>query len=275
MAPDTLSTVLQWLTNAGYTEDLAVAGNGLRATPSGHRFAPAELIIAAVYRFEGQTDPGDEAILFALETPEGAPVGTLAAPYGPMGSAEDEDVMRQLHVRSPAGEDIEAHPEHDHIAAVFTDRAHGEAAVLELLELGLGSEHLGVAIRADTSAVFEHDEEAELARDVEAGMATGVPTGFLAGMALAALAVPGIGVLGTAGLFAIGAASGFGGAMLGGFLGIAAADRAMTEHEELAHIPLAPGEVLIAVCSHGQPDAVRAVMQRHGGRLLTHGPVLH
>jgi hypothetical protein len=89
------------------------------------------------------------------------------------------------------------------------------------------------------------------------------------------VAIPGLGVLGLGGLFAVGAASGFGGAMLGGFLGIAAADRELLQHAELSETPLDPGEVLVAVCSHGEPQTVEGVMERHGGKLLSQGPARH
>ena len=87
-------------------------------------------------------------------------------------------------------------------------------------------------------------------------------------MSLVALAVPGIGVLGMGGLFAVGAATGFGGAMVGTYLGIAAADEEMTEHSEIADTPLEEGEVLVAVCSHGRAEAIRTTMQGRGGRLV-------
>jgi len=272
MHRDTLSEVQRWLAGTGFTEDLIAEDGALRSTPSGRVFAVGDLVVSAVYRFEGQTDPADEAILFALETPAGEPVGTFTAPYGPAVSATDEAVIDALHERAARSEQVSVHAAHDHIAAVFATRDEAEAAVTELREHGLGSEHLGVAVHGPAHIAFEHDEESDLAHDAEVATAAGASLGFLAGMALAAFAVPGLGVLGVGGLFAVGAASGFGGAMLGGFLGIAAADREFTEHEELSETPLDAGEVLVAVRTHGQPDTVRATMQRHGGRLLNGRP---
>lgn len=112
-----------------------------------------------------------------------------------------------------------------------------EAAVDELRRVGLGRAHLGVAV------------------------------GFLAGFALLGLAVAGIGPIGVGGLLALGAASGLEGSMLGGYLGVAAADQPLAVHEHLAAAALAPGEVLVAVCSHGHPETVRQILLRHGGTL--------
>lgn len=268
MSRDTLSEVQNNLVTAGFTEDLIADNGNLRAASSGRIFAVDDLTVSGVYRFEGQTDPGDEAILFALGTATGEPVGTFAAPYGPAVASADEAVIQALHDRASTAEAPAEHSDHDHIAAVFANREDAEAAVGDLRELGLGSEHLGVAVHGPTHVAFENDEESDLAREAEVGAAAGASIGFLAGVSLVALAVPGIGVLGLGGLFAVGAATGFGGAMLGTYLGIAAADPELTEHAEIADTPLGDGEVLVAVCSHGRPDAIRSTMQGRGGRLV-------
>jgi len=268
MMRDTLSEVQRWLTSTGFVDGLIAVDGRLYATASGKYYAPEDLVVAASYRFEGQSDPGDEAILFALATPDGQPVGTFTAAYGPAVSPTDEAVILALRQAPFPPDEIRAHAEHDHIAAIFPTRTRAEAAVAELRRLGLGSEHLGIAIHGPTPVVFEHDEDADVGHDVEVGTAAGASVGVIAGMAIGAIAISGLGALGVAGLFALGAAGGFGGAMLGGYLGVAAADRSLTEHEELAYTPLKPGEVLVAVCSHGHPGTIEAVMERNGGHLL-------
>jgi hypothetical protein len=170
-----------------------------------------------------------------------------------------------------SAEDIKAHAEHDHIAAVFADRDHAEAAVEELRALGLGSEHLGVAAHSSDTVVFEHDTDHEMLHDLEVGAAVAVPVGFLAGIALATLAIPGLAVGGILALAGVGAGWG---AFLGSYIGIGVADRAATEHEDIELTALKPGEVLVVACSHGHADAVRDTMQRHQGtiRLLKGSP---
>jgi hypothetical protein len=156
------------------------------------------------------------------------------------------------------------HDDHDHIAAVFPDRVHAEAAVEDLLAIGLGSEHLGLAVRTDEPVVFEHDTEAERVRSSVATAAIGAPVGLLAGLGLAALVVPGIAVGGFLALAGVGAGWG---AMLGGFLGLTLDDRANREHDRLEWTPLAPGEVLVAVCSHGRDTEVTSIMRQHHGEI--------
>ena len=53
---------------------------------------PAEVEIDHILRFEGQSDPGDMTILFALRTPSGAK-GVYSAPFG----ADDAGRGRRRH----------------------------------------------------------------------------------------------------------------------------------------------------------------------------------
>jgi hypothetical protein len=164
-----------------------------------------------------------------------------------------------------SAEDIRAHAEHDHIAAVFADRGHAETAVDELRALGLGSEHLGVAVRGTDGIAFEHDEQTDLIHDVEVGTAADTPIGALAGLALFAVAVPGVAV---GGILALGGAAALWGLLMGSYVGVAVGAEGWTKHETFEDVALEPGEVMVVVCSHGHRDAVNAVMERHGGRLL-------
>lgn len=264
---ETMSEALARLAAAGFGDDLVPEGTDLKAVGSGVRYHPPELAVAETVRFEGQTDPGDEAIVFALTNPAGEPVGAFTMPYGPAAGPEEAAIVVRLHQPPLDAADIAAHRGHDHLVAVFPDRAAAEAAVDELRQLGLGSDHLGVAVHGPSQLAFEHDSEVDVGHDIELGAGAGAVTGALASFALFGVLVPVVGPVGVGGLLAVGAASGFGGAMLGGYIGVAAEDRALTAHECIARTRLQPDEVLVAVCSHGHPGEVRGVLQRHGGEL--------
>jgi hypothetical protein len=164
-------------------------------------------------------------------------------------------------------DDIAAHAEHDHIAAVFPDRDTATAAIEHLRSLGLGSEHLGLAVHGDDPVVFEHDEDLDLVRDTEVGALVGAPIGAIAGVALAGLVVPGIGLIGLGGMFALAGASALWGGLIGGYVGAAAGDEGWNAHRDLTYTALEPGEVLVVVCSHGHADAAREAMEQHAGRI--------
>jgi hypothetical protein len=270
MGRETLSAAQERLAEAGFVEDLVADGSMLRATGSGQTFDPGDLAVVEAGRFEGESDPDGEAILFALTTSNGEPIGTYTA-RGPITGTEDAAIVERLHQTPLDEQDLRAHQEHDHVAAVFPSRDAAEAAVGELRGLGLGSDRLGVAVHGADHVAFERDAEAEVGYDAEVGAGAGAVVGFQAGLALVAVAVPGVGTVGVGGLLALGVATGFGGAMLGGYAGVAAGDRAFSVHEQLADAALQPDEVLVAVCSHGHPDAVENAMRRHHGRLLSGG----
>ena len=64
-------------------------------------------------------------------------------------------------------------------------------------------------------------------------------------------------------------ASALWGGLLGAYFGDAAGDSAWADHEDIGFTALDEGEVLVVACSHGHADAVRDMMQRHGGRYHT------
>lgn len=73
-------------------------------------FAPEELVVEDVARFEGVSDPGDEAVLFALRTPDSRIRGTFSTSYGPHAEPGDAEAVRRLpmraglHVSAPAAD---------------------------------------------------------------------------------------------------------------------------------------------------------------------------
>lgn len=56
----------------GYTIDFAFHGDGLHDTATGKSYRPDELVIAEHHRFEGDSDPDDESVVYAIESVNGA-----------------------------------------------------------------------------------------------------------------------------------------------------------------------------------------------------------
>ena len=77
----TLSGAIEQLAGQGYTEHFQVSGNKLRALHSKKEFAANELVIRGYERVEGVSDPGDMAIVFAIESRNGTR-GTLVDAFG-------------------------------------------------------------------------------------------------------------------------------------------------------------------------------------------------
>jgi hypothetical protein len=268
MPIDTVTHVRTMLADAGFAKELVADDGRLCVESSDECYAPADLAVAQLVRFRGITTAEEEGLLFALATTDGRPLGTYVPAYHPATAASDAAIVEQLHEHVISDHEVQSHARHDHIAAVFDDRKAALAAVDELRQLGVGSDRLGLAVREGADRAYERDAERDAIHDTEVGVAAGAAIGFLAGMSIAAVAlIPG-GVIGLGGILALGVPTGLGGAMLGGFMGGAVAERAFTEREELSAVPLEPGQVLVATCSYGHAGTVEAVMERHGGDLL-------
>jgi hypothetical protein len=82
----TVSNAIDRLVSRGFTAHFGVVGDRLRAFDSGRTFGAHELTIREVLRFEGVSDPGDMAIVYAIESTAGTrrslidAFGTYASP---------------------------------------------------------------------------------------------------------------------------------------------------------------------------------------------------
>lgn len=94
--PETLAHAVDRLQHDGYDLDFVAERDGLRVRTTGALFAPEDLIVDEIVRFEGLTDPGDEAIICALRDSAGTVRGTFAAAYGPTVATDEAAMLRRL-----------------------------------------------------------------------------------------------------------------------------------------------------------------------------------
>jgi hypothetical protein len=100
---DTLSDAIRRLQAEGYTGNwFANRDHLLECNESGDVLDPEEALIDHILRFEGQSDPGDMSILFALQTPAGSK-GLYSAPFGADMPPEDADVIALMQHRTADG----------------------------------------------------------------------------------------------------------------------------------------------------------------------------
>ncbi|WP_375323683.1 phosphoribosylpyrophosphate synthetase [Flagellimonas sp. GZD32] len=90
----TLSEAVNTLTSEGYKEDFEARDNSIIALYSKKEFQPGELNIVANYRFDGNTNPSDDATVFAIEASDGTK-GTLVMSYSAE-HAQNVDLIRQI-----------------------------------------------------------------------------------------------------------------------------------------------------------------------------------
>lgn len=77
----TLSECMIKLQNDGFKENFLVQEGKLVAPEAKKDYAPEDIKIVNFYRFEGISDPGDNSILYAIETNDGIK-GVLTDAYG-------------------------------------------------------------------------------------------------------------------------------------------------------------------------------------------------
>ncbi len=96
MFTETLSQGVDRLTAQGYTDEFRAEPDGMRAIVAGILYRPELLVVEEVARFEGISDPADEAIVLALHCREDGIKGTYTVPFGPGMGALDAEMMHCL-----------------------------------------------------------------------------------------------------------------------------------------------------------------------------------
>ena len=91
----TLSHRLNRAMKDGYTDNLKVTKQGLYSSVKDKTYAPAEVRIIDFYRFEGQSDPADNAIMYVIETGDGVK-GTLVDAYGAYADEQINKFMTEV-----------------------------------------------------------------------------------------------------------------------------------------------------------------------------------
>jgi hypothetical protein len=82
-----LSSCLNYVRGEGYKEDFRVVEGQLRPYDNRKGYGPEQIRIINFYRFEGQSDPGDNSVLYVIETDDGTK-GTLVDGFGAYAAEE-------------------------------------------------------------------------------------------------------------------------------------------------------------------------------------------
>jgi hypothetical protein len=98
----TLAGSVDRLTADGFTDWFKAEAGGLRAATAGCLHSPEEMVVVEIRRFEGETNPDDEAILFALECPAHGVKGTYSVPYGASTPPADIEMIGRLRRKTSA-----------------------------------------------------------------------------------------------------------------------------------------------------------------------------
>ena len=96
----TLSEVLEFLKKDGYTTDFNLKNSCLICAGNTLQIYPEDFVVDRHYRFEGATDPGDEAILYAISSEKHKLKGTLVNGYGLYSDDMSNEMINALQQKS-------------------------------------------------------------------------------------------------------------------------------------------------------------------------------
>jgi hypothetical protein len=101
MPEETLVDALATLRAEGYRADFHAEHGRLVCGGCSHALDPALVEIERVFRFEGASDPDDEAAVFGLRCGDCDLRGVYVVAYGPSMGADDAEVLPHL-VKRPS-----------------------------------------------------------------------------------------------------------------------------------------------------------------------------
>ena len=93
-----LASCLNRMVSEGYTENFQITDEGLQAFNNHYNYKPEEVQVVNFFRFEGESDPADNAILYVIETKDGTK-GTFVDSYGTYNDAKVSKFMQDITIK--------------------------------------------------------------------------------------------------------------------------------------------------------------------------------
>ncbi len=97
---DTLSEAVNDLAKRGYVYNFNIACDAIECRDIALKLSPGEFEITEFYRFEGYSDPGDEEIVYAIESAQGVK-GVLVNAYGVYADELSDELVQKLNIDRP------------------------------------------------------------------------------------------------------------------------------------------------------------------------------
>jgi hypothetical protein len=94
---DTVAEAVNGLKQRGYTIDFNLEAGRITCSKTPLSLTPAEFGITEVYRFEGNSDPADEAVVYAIESRHGQK-GVLVNGFGVSADEIGEEMVKKLTI---------------------------------------------------------------------------------------------------------------------------------------------------------------------------------
>lgn len=101
----TLSEVIEILRQRGYTEDFNLLEENISYKKGGEKVDLNDIVIDKIYRFTGQNDLDDEAILYAMRNRKDGAKGVFVNGYGAYTDSGANAVISKINVEENDNDD--------------------------------------------------------------------------------------------------------------------------------------------------------------------------
>lgn len=94
---DTLTEAVQWLNQKGFTEDFNLKNDCIRLNDF-LDVSPEDFKIKYTFRFEGDTDQGDEDVVYGIASEKHSVKGILTSAYGIYADEMSTELIKKLNI---------------------------------------------------------------------------------------------------------------------------------------------------------------------------------
>jgi hypothetical protein len=95
---DTVTGALNGLKAKGYTVDFNIRFDKIICKENNYCLNPHEFEITEVHRFEGDTNPSDEDIVYAVQSKDGKIKGVITSAYGMYADSISNEMIQKLSI---------------------------------------------------------------------------------------------------------------------------------------------------------------------------------
>ena len=95
---DTVVAALKGLKERGYTINFNIAFDKLICSQNTISLNPEEFEITEFYRFEGNSNPADEDVVYAVESKDGKCKGVITSAFGLYADSTSAAMLRKLNI---------------------------------------------------------------------------------------------------------------------------------------------------------------------------------
>lgn len=93
---DTVTEAVKGLKERSYTIDFNIAFDKLICSENKHCLQPDEFEIVEVHRFEGDSNPDDEDVVYAVESKDSKLKGIITSAFGPYADPVSNSIIQKL-----------------------------------------------------------------------------------------------------------------------------------------------------------------------------------